>query len=305
MPIRSLPALLRVIPPFLRRQRLITTLLKARLISPTQELAFNDTARAWVDLRDAESRANYLARSFWPEFPPIVAAFLRSGGDLFDVGANFGLVTFGVAPLVAGLGTRLHLFEANPRIVPLLRRSAGLLPDEVFVVNHCCVTDTAGESRLNLPSTSWGHGHIGEEGEVVPNVMLDDYIAAHDVRRVAFLKLDIEGWEVRALRGGQRALSSGVVRTAFVEVSGETLHRAGSTQQELVSLLTSQGFDLYFCALWDHPDPFQLRWITVPIQGTPIRFAQALPLPAAFVQGDVLCLHRENPLSSVLRSSFS
>ena len=64
--------MLRVLPAGLRRQKLLTMLYRLRLVSPVQALRFNGNAKAWVDLRDAESRATYLAQSFWPEFPPMV-----------------------------------------------------------------------------------------------------------------------------------------------------------------------------------------------------------------------------------------
>ncbi len=213
----GLRRLLNHLPPRLRRQKLLRLLYRTGLVPAAQRLEFNDGARAWVDLRDAESRATYLSQSFWPEFHPIVAAFLRDGGDLFDVGANFGLVTFGVLPHVCGLGLGFHMFEANPRIVPLLRQSERLWPAERIAVNHCCVTDLPGISRLTRPDTSWGHAFIGERGDAVPNLVLDEYIAEKGVERVAFLKIDIEGWELHALRGARRSLLAGKVRAGFIE----------------------------------------------------------------------------------------
>ena len=59
----------------MRRHRLLSALTRLRLVSPHQRLDYNGRARAWVDLRDAESRARYLSQTFWPEFPPMVAAF--------------------------------------------------------------------------------------------------------------------------------------------------------------------------------------------------------------------------------------
>ncbi|HEY6321725.1 MAG TPA: hypothetical protein VJA16_09230 [Thermoanaerobaculia bacterium] len=98
------------LPRQLRRQRVLIALRRLGLIDAVQLLEFNGNGRAWVDLRDAECRASYLSRDFWPEFHPIVAAFLRGGGDLFDVGAHFGLVTFGVVPMASASGVRFHLF---------------------------------------------------------------------------------------------------------------------------------------------------------------------------------------------------
>lgn len=292
-----------LLPRSLQRQKLLSALFRLKLISPVQALDFNGQARAWVDLRDAESRASYLSRSFWPEFPPMVAAFLRGGGDLFDVGASFGLVTFGTVPLVRGLGTTFHLFEANPRIIPLLARSAREWPEERFNIRHCCVTDEPGISHHSLPDASWGHGFISRQGAPVSNLVLDDYVAEQGVGRISFLKLDVEGWELHALAGARKTLASGKVEAGFVEVAPDALCRAGATAKDLLDMLTAAGFDSYFAGLWDYEDPHGLKWARVPVNGTSLRFARATPLPATFVQGDVMIIHRSTALASAIDSA--
>ncbi|HJX27106.1 MAG TPA: FkbM family methyltransferase [Thermoanaerobaculia bacterium] len=301
------PALRRfldVLPRPLRRQKLLSALWRLGVVSPVQLLDFNGNARAWVDLRDAESRAVYLSQSFWPEFPPMVAAFLHDGGDFFDVGANFGLVTFGTLPLVQGSGTRFHLFEANRKIVPILERSAGEWPAERLEITHCCVSDEPGVSYHLLPDASWGHGLIADHGDPVTNLRLDDYIAERKIERIPFLKLDVEGWEIHALEGTRQAIAAGKVEAAFIEVAPDALRRTGAEAGDLLALLASLDFDVYFASLWDAEDPHRLRWTRVPVNGTSLRFAPASPLPVTFVQGDVLVLHRSTPLASAVRSAI-
>jgi FkbM family methyltransferase len=300
-PVKDLRRFLNALPRQVRRQKLLIGLYRAGLVDPIQRLDFNAGGRAWVDLRDAESRASYIAQNFWPEFPPIVAAFLQGSGDLFDVGANFGLVTFGVVQLVQGRSVHFHLFEANPAIVQLLHRSAAEWPGEQFAVTHCCVTDHPGISHLTLPSASWGHAFIGGEGIPAPNLILDDYITGQRVQRIAFLKMDVNGSEPFALRGTARALAAGTVEAAFVEVARESLAPTGVSADDLLRLMQGFGFDAYFCALWDKPDPFGLTWVWVPVHGALLQFASASPLPPSYVQGDVLFLHRGTPLAATLR----
>jgi FkbM family methyltransferase len=312
MPPPPLRRFLNRLPPALRRQKLLSALLATRFVTPLQALEFNGGARAWVDLRDAESRANYLSQAFWPEFPPMVAAFLREGrgGDLFDVGANFGLVTFGTLPLVQGAGIGFHLFEANPGILPALERSVREWPGERLFLRHGCVTDRPGFSHHSLPDDSWGHGLIreegGEEGVTVPNLLLDDYIEERGVESIAFLKMDIEGWELHALRGARRSLEAGKVQAGFIELAPEVLRRAGTGPEELLGFLGEMGFDLYFAGPVDHPQTpplAALPWRTAAVAGTPLRFAPANPLPAGFVQGDVLILHRATALAARVRAA--
>jgi FkbM family methyltransferase len=290
----GLRRLLDALPRQLRRQRLLIALRRLGLIDAVQLLEFNGNGRAWVDLRDAECRASYLSQDFWPEFHPIVAAFLRGGGDLFDVGAHFGLVTFGVVPMASASGVRFHLFEANPAIIPQLERSAALWPGASFVVNHCCVTDEPGVSRLALPDNCWGHAVIDSAGAEAPNLLLDDYVESRGIPRVGFVKMDVNGWEPQALRGSSRSLAAGKIEALFVEV-------VRSNADEILGMMRALGFDAYFCGLWDNPEPHGLDWRWVPVHGTPLRFAGAVPMPPNYAQGDILFLHRGSALAAAVR----
>lgn len=255
-----------------------------------------------MDLRDPGCRGVYLTRYFWPAFPAFAAAFLRDGGDFFDVGANFGLITFGTLP--HSPNTRFHLFEANPRIIPLLERSARDHAGAAVVVNHCCVTDVPGTSHLHLHNNDTAYGYISGQGTPVPNLLLDEYVARRGIGRIGFLKMDIEGWELHALRGGRQELTAGTVRAGFVEVSPVALGRAGATAQGLLDLLAELGFDCYFVEMLDAPDPHGLTWARVRINGTTIRVARASPIPPTFVQGDVFILHRTNLHAATVRAAL-
>ena len=115
-------------------------------------------------------------------------------------------------------------------------------------------------------------------------------------------ELDVEGWEVRALHGARRALASGRVEAGFIEVSPETLRRAGAEAGELLDLLQHFGFDAYFAGLWDEGSSGP-SWACVSVNGTAMRFSPAAPLPADFVQGDVLVVHRTTALAPIIRSA--
>lgn len=283
---------------------MLSLLQRSGLVDPQQRIRFNGDAIAWVDLRDAESRAALLGGSFWPEFPPMVAAFLRGGGEMFDVGANLGLVSLGVLPLFADESTRFHLFEANPRLVELLERSAREWPQRDLRIVSGCVTDRTGVSRFTPSGSHWGRGRIDAEGESVENVRLDDYIARLGIERVGFLKIDVEGWELRVLKGAARSLQRGLVQAGFVEIAPTELERAGTSADEVQSFLLSCGFDLYFAGLSRPEDPSDTKWRRLDVNGTVLKFAPAYPLPESFVQDDLLILHRSNPLAASLRSAF-
>jgi FkbM family methyltransferase len=286
-----LQGLVRSLPRALRRQKLLQLLIATRLVRPAQPAIINGHFKAWFDLRDAEARATFLSGEFWPEISAIVSGFLGTGGAMFDVGCNYGLVTLGTIPACVGRGVDYHLFEANPALIPLLERSVACWPSESIRVVQCCVTDTAGTSYHSIPGAHWGQGFIGQSGTPVPNVVLDDYIQRHGIRKIAFLKMDVEGHEPRALLGGQRTLSAGLVSAAFIELSAPSLQRSGSTADEVLDLVEALGFDCFFLRPvgGDHSERAR-RWLHA---GEHLfELHPARPLPPSFEQDDVLCLHR-------------
>lgn len=91
-------------------------------------------------------------------------------------------------------------------------------------------------------------------------VTLDDF--AYDLRNIGadkptLIKLDIEGWEVRALRGAERTIRDHHP-IIVCEVNREALTRAGTSPEELHALLSSYGYemtDLFTGMGWFPEDP--------------------------------------------------
>jgi FkbM family methyltransferase len=297
--------LIQRLPRVLRRQRLLASLAHLPFVDPVREIRFNVTGRAYVDLRDAESRAHYLAQQFNEEFFPIFRIFTSFGGHFFDAGSNFGLFTFGLIPSSASI-YQWHLFEANGMIIPALNRSVTLFAEADIVVNHCCVTNVTGFTGHSLVSNLWGQGQMGETGNKVINLVLDEYISERGIECIAFLKMDIEGWEKYALSGATTALSTGVVKAGWIELHPVHLVRTGTTPNEILTLLADQGFDCYWCGLWDYGERSHLyqgiklreSGACIEVNGTRLRVTRAV-IDVAFLAGDVLIIHKSSVLSGL------
>jgi len=175
------------LPYYLRRHKLIQFLL---LISPNsriQLIQFNGTARLFADLGDPWPRQILIAENCEPEFFFIAAKFLSKGGVFFDVGANFGFLSFGLMAELINSDISYHLFEANPNIYQLLVRSKELYNEQKFWNNNCCVTDKNGYSKLKIESNNSQLSFISDDGDrEVKNILLDDYILNHSVQKVNF-----------------------------------------------------------------------------------------------------------------------
>jgi FkbM family methyltransferase len=223
-----------------RRHLLVHCLLGVFPKSHDQWIEFNERAKAFVDLRDPEVRNVFLKRSFEPDYIALASAILSEGGVSFDCGANFGLCTFGLIPSLDLGHLSFHLFEANPKLIRYLEKSKSLFPSAAVQVVEGCISDRPGTSRFQFDSQYTRHSHVDADGaSTQENIVLDDYLERHGIDKVTFLKMDLEGQELSALRGLSKAFGRGAVEVIYFEVRSELLQRYDVLPERILHFLGS------------------------------------------------------------------
>jgi len=172
---------------------------------------------------------------------------LRRGDAVIDVGANCGGLSAIYAQCVGRDGLVLG-FEPNPRLkarldfmkqrndLPQLQiRPVGLGESDAEVSLSLPPADSDNEDATMAAVTGW-------PTTTVKIKRLDDELAAYPGRRFRLMKIDIEGHEHQALKGGSRALSEGVVENLLVEINPYWLKEQGSSSDELWDYIISLGF---------------------------------------------------------------
>ena len=138
--------------------------------SHDQWIEFNEDGKAYVDLRDLEARNVFLKRCFEPDFFTMALAILSDGGTFFDCGANFGLCTFGLLPVIKGDRLACHLFEANHDLIRYLKTSSAPFPTTRIEVTEGCLSDRPGVSRFHIHRDSPGKSHVTAGGASVQKI---------------------------------------------------------------------------------------------------------------------------------------
>jgi FkbM family methyltransferase len=180
-------------------------------------------------------------------------AFLRRGDTFVDVGANIGLFAV-MAGRYVGPEGRVLAFEPGSRAFARLQANVALnrLPSVE------CYRTALSDGNATLPMkvslgafdawNSFGGPTAGSEFvvETVPCVAWDAFARANGlVGRVTMIKIDVEGWETRVLRGGTETLSRDDAPVLQVEFSDQAALAAGSSCQELYRCLEDMGYRLY------------------------------------------------------------
>jgi FkbM family methyltransferase len=163
-----------------------------------------------------------------------------------DVGANFGLLSCGLAGR-HGSRVQFHLFEPNRRLVSSIERSVAQYPSMQFTVNCAAVSDRVGVVSFFVNEGQSGASHITDRGgEQTPSVTIDHYLEDAKIPRVALMKIDIEGYELTAVRGARRSLESRRIQAVYFEYFEKYLVRV-APPTELLEQFNALGYEVCFC----------------------------------------------------------
>jgi FkbM family methyltransferase len=187
---------------------------------------------------------------------------LEPGGTFIDVGANIGLYSLAAARIV-GSGGRVLAFEPSSRERELLERN----------IDRNCLTQVAVDSRaLGDAENSQTVLHIADDqhggqntlGAVVyENVRLvgdasvemttlDRVVDEHGLDRVDTVKIDVEGAEFAVLSGAHGILTA-LRPVLMMELQDDSLVAQGSSEREVVGVLSRFGYELYCYEKTRHP----------------------------------------------------
>lgn len=164
----------------------------------------------------------------------LIVREVRKNTVFWDVGANVGFYTLLAAKLV-GSG-KVFAFEPVPRNCSYLRRHLQLNEVHNVEVLPLAVSDANGISSFQVEETGF-MGHLCEDGSVsVSTATLDRLIEDGRLLPPDYVKMDIEGAELLALRGATRTFQR-FRPILFLATHGRQIER------ECYQLLESWGYE--------------------------------------------------------------
>jgi FkbM family methyltransferase len=168
---------------------------------------------------------------------------VKPGMTVVDAGANIGVYSAFLSALV-GPGGKVHSFE--PSAANFVRLAAYTEKAGNIVCNQMAVGSVTQEmflyvSRaLNVDHRMYPTPDEARQGVAIPCVALDDYFA--EGSRVHFIKMDIQGYELAALRGAERIIQENPGLQLLVEFWPYGLKASGAEPTALPHFLTGRGF---------------------------------------------------------------
>jgi len=135
---------------------------------------------------------------------------IAKGDVVIDAGANIGLFSI-LAGGKTGKEGKVFAFEPIKINRSLLEENIKLNGLKNVEISHFALGDSNKELKFSMESqypagASGVSTHDGGEEEIVSQITLDEFVKQNNVKRVDFIKADIEGMEKNLLKGAEQTI---------------------------------------------------------------------------------------------------
>lgn len=173
----------------------------------------------------------------------LMLSMIGPGQCVIDLGAHVG--TFALA--AAALGCKVLAVEASAANAAILRASAAVNGFHELHVLHAAAMDEATEVTFTS-NGPWGRVTTGDDAmpdTTVPSVTIDEVLYEFGWGGAAFVKMDVEGSELTAIRGMRRLLTGPAAPPVLFESNGHTLRLVDLGPEDLIAELEGLGYTGY------------------------------------------------------------
>lgn len=270
-----LDKILRILPTFKGKQRLARLLLKSKFSCLRDVLIQGkyDCTYKVPNIKESIGFELYINGVYEEEIINFIKRRIPFNGIFLDIGANIGAITM---PLIKQRkDIKATCIEASLNVFSCLRfNTKNNQLHNCNLVNKA-VTDIDGDVvSFFSPPEQFGKGSLSsvftEDAEYVETITLDTLVAKNNILKVNFIKIDIEGYEYYAFKGGVLLLTSDTAPDILFEFVDWAEGLAKDLKPgDAQKLLIDYGYDLFIVSKMG-----KLTALTIPLtKGAAMIFA--------------------------------
>lgn len=182
----------------------------------------------------------------------MLSSFFEPSSVIFDVGAHFGYLSKEFCK-VHHKTCSVHAFEPVQYTRSILTKVAGHYPNLRIV--DAALSDQSGATEISIPVKGSGKlgiglSHFGAESrydyilEPIRTITMDEYVSEAGLKRLDFIKCDVEGAELLVFKGAGQTLAR-YKPTIYCELSRSYTTRLGYDPEEVFTYLESLSYRGY------------------------------------------------------------
>lgn len=204
---------------------------------------------------------NFLYRNFFPVYNILYPVFkkkqdadeinflknnIKKGDNILDIGANIGFYAKLLSDFTGNVG-KVHSFEPDKINYKYLENNLRGRANVVLI--NKAVSDNPGiikvytSKELNVDHRTYPVDDY-EAIEEIEAISIDQYVNSDF--KVDFIKMDIQGYEIAALKGMENTIKSNPHIVLLLEFWPFGLHAAEHTVKEFCDLIVSFGLKIFF-----------------------------------------------------------
>lgn len=180
----------------------------------------------------------------------LLCSLVRPGMTALDIGANLGLYSLKMASLVGASG-RVIAFEPDPDLYALLAENCASNGAANVEARNLAVGSGPDRMVLHRLTLNSGDNHLGQGGRAAFRRPVEVEVASIDALypalRPDFVKIDVQGWELKVLRGMETVLRASEAVGVYLEIWPDGLRRAGDSPEALFAFVREVGLRFYSC----------------------------------------------------------
>jgi len=195
-----------------------------------------------LDLREVIDSSLFFSGTFEELEEEVIESILKPGMITFDIGANFGYYTFKMASLVKP-GGWVYAFEPTDWAYKKILRNSNLNPslDNIRFLKLGLSDNDEKCKQLNFQSSYRTDGKEFSVTEEMTLVKLDTFAEENKLSNLDFIKIDVDGYEGKVVRGAVQTLLK-FHPIIFFEISPSLMMKNNDQPSELVHQLVLMGY---------------------------------------------------------------
>jgi FkbM family methyltransferase len=199
-----------------------------------------------------EDLARFLFSHVLAKWEPISEINVREGQVIIDVGANVGYYTIQLSKKIGSTG-KIIAIEPDTDTFDILRQNCNLNNLNNVELQNVAVGAKNEKIKLFRSDTHSGISslveNVGSNSITIDAITLDGLLG-DKYKKINWVKIDVEGYEVFVLKGAEKSLSR--IETILIEIHEEILRQNDQSPQDVIQILKESGFAIHtFQEYWD------------------------------------------------------